>query len=338
MDQTPRHARRSKDENINLVSSLANQLYGPNIDQNILGAGGQGVVFKVNSSVVSKIRVIGKYKDPLFSSADDHRVIADLELEEYIHQWDNSPLWIKNLNTFKREYFFLETLSNVKGVVKPINNIFVDYIENLLAITEMKFVPGENLDQIIKEPLYFKKSISALLQVGQLIYGPLKERGIVHLDINPSNIIVNYSEEATLIDFGIAHPSGHKAEDIAYGTPGFIAPETISQMEIDYRTDGFSWAINVIIALIGENPFSKWMEKNSSNVSLAYGNYFYNLLTLDCSKINRMIVDPVRSKYGDPAAEAVRQAMNIRKEQRFMEPLLAVVEKMAGKEKAAEIS
>jgi serine/threonine protein kinase len=63
-----------------------------------------------------------------------------------------------------------------------------------------------------------KGVLSALWEMG--------EKGIVHRDVKPENIMVDGSGEAIIVDFGLATP----AESSSYlyvrcGTPGFVAPE-----------------------------------------------------------------------------------------------------------------
>ena len=72
-------------------------------------------------------------------------------------------------------------------------------------------------------------------------------RPLLHGDLKPSNIMVNDFGEVKLIDFGVAQPleSLHCPRSLAYGTPGYMAPEQITREPLSVRADIYS--IGVIL-------------------------------------------------------------------------------------------
>jgi eukaryotic-like serine/threonine-protein kinase len=133
----------------------------------------------------------------------------------------------------------------------------------------MPFVEGESLRTRISRggPMRIVDAVGVLRDVARaLAYA--HERGIVHRDIKPDNVLI-HSGSAVVADFGVA-----KALDVArrtpgiasqgtltaagasLGTPGYMAPEQIAaDPNADYRVDIYAFGVTAYEALAGKNPF-----------------------------------------------------------------------------------
>ena len=98
------------------------------------------------------------------------------------------------------------------------------------------------------------------LAIGGRIAGALDhahERGIVHRDVKPANIMVLADGEPKLMDFGIAKidASDLTAPGDFLGTPAYMSPEQATGAAIDGRSDVFSLGAVLYFALTGRRAF-----------------------------------------------------------------------------------
>ncbi|MBK8010627.1 MAG: serine/threonine protein kinase [Deltaproteobacteria bacterium] len=83
--------------------------------------------------------------------------------------------------------------------------------------------------------------------------------GIVHRDVNPSNILVSWRGDVKLSDFGVALAEDRLARTqvgIAKGTISYMAPEQARGSGIDARTDIYALGLVLHWMISGENPLS----------------------------------------------------------------------------------
>ena len=84
-------------------------------------------------------------------------------------------------------------------------------------------------------------------------------RGLVHRDVKPANILIEFDDRVYLTDFGltkeIGASSGPTRTGSFLGTVDFAAPEQIRGERVDARTDVYALAAVLCQALTGEPPF-----------------------------------------------------------------------------------
>ncbi|HVK24116.1 MAG TPA: serine/threonine-protein kinase, partial [Actinokineospora sp.] len=134
-------------------------------------------------------------------------------------------------------------------------------VDGLLFIA-MRLVEGSDLASLIKgEPLAPQRAISLLSQVAEALDN-LHERGLVHLDVKPANVLVTSRESATehiyVADFGLTRrgATGHRTRGGDFlGSPTYAAPEHLRGEPVDGRTDAYSLACVLFACLSGRPPF-----------------------------------------------------------------------------------
>ncbi|MGN1324876.1 MAG: serine/threonine-protein kinase [Candidatus Spyradenecus sp.] len=121
----------------------------------------------------------------------------------------------------------------------------------------MELVQPSSLDRLMNDgPV----NAMTVLDVGRQIAQGLRaaaEQGLVHGDVKPENILINEAHEAKLADFGIAALAGAKAaaNNEVWGTPYYIAPETLRKQKVDLRADIYSLGATLYHAIAGVPPF-----------------------------------------------------------------------------------
>ncbi|MCX7893517.1 MAG: serine/threonine protein kinase [Burkholderiales bacterium] len=85
------------------------------------------------------------------------------------------------------------------------------------------------------------------------------ERGIVHRDVKPANIMVTADARAKIMDFGIARVRASDVETktgTTLGSPRYMSPEQVLGRRADARSDIFSLGVVLYELLAGAPPFS----------------------------------------------------------------------------------
>ena len=134
----------------------------------------------------------------------------------------------------------------------------------------MEYIEGPSLRQVLDmdKALPARRAIPILRQVCKAL-GAAHEKGIIHLDVKPDNIMLaatgRRSDMVKVVDFGIAglisaepSPEGASPEEKVVGTPDYLSPERIRCKGYDHRSDIYSLGAMAYEMLTGSCPF--WNE------------------------------------------------------------------------------
>jgi serine/threonine protein kinase/outer membrane protein assembly factor BamB len=124
----------------------------------------------------------------------------------------------------------------------------------------MNYLPGRGLDERLAEaegPLPLEQVVSIVNQVADgLDY--IHQRGVVHRDVKPSNVMLSDEDHATLLDFGIVRAAeGTQLTTVGekMGTPQYMSPEQAEGKEIDHRSDLYALGVMAYQMCTGQTPF-----------------------------------------------------------------------------------
>jgi YVTN family beta-propeller protein len=123
----------------------------------------------------------------------------------------------------------------------------------------MRYVEGSDLKRRLRDgPLSPARTVAICAQVADAL-DFAHERGLVHRDVKPSNVLIDERDHAYLADFGltkrVAQP--HAVERGLSGTIDYIAPEQIRGERVDGRADVYSLGCVLCECLTGKPPFPR---------------------------------------------------------------------------------
>ena len=126
----------------------------------------------------------------------------------------------------------------------------------------MRYVEGSDLKTLLAEQgvLEPARALAVCSQVADAL-DHAHERGLVHRDVKPSNVLLDQREHVYLADFGLsrrlAEPGIPSGTGPSLGTPAYAAPEQIEGRDVDGRADVYSLGCMLYECLTGEVPFER---------------------------------------------------------------------------------
>jgi len=132
----------------------------------------------------------------------------------------------------------------------------------------MEYIDGLRLDRYLAKS---RPSLHDILTLFEKICAAVNyahQRGVIHRDLKPPNILVDEAAEPHILDFGLAKPArqadpegstlrGLSTAGQLLGTVAYMSPEqTVGSQDVDVRSDVYSLGVVFYEALLGELPYS----------------------------------------------------------------------------------
>lgn len=205
------------------------------VDDKPIGQGGMGQVLRGKSP--DGVSVAIKEILPQFVSDPEYRVRIEREIT-FLMQFDDPSV--------VRIYDHFELNGNLYIV--------------------MELVEGLNIEDYVNEhgAIPFKDALGYMVKLLDAM-SHVHEKGIIHRDIKPGNIMIRPNGDICLLDFGVAkidNPNGmnnHTATQLGaiIGTDGYMSPEQAAGMTIDRRADIYALGCVMFFMLTGRHAYPK---------------------------------------------------------------------------------
>ncbi|MBV9257048.1 MAG: serine/threonine protein kinase [Ktedonobacteraceae bacterium] len=124
----------------------------------------------------------------------------------------------------------------------------------------MDFIDGQTLEKYL-DARGGRLPLDEIFMLGIQIctvldYLHTRQPAIIFRDLKPTNIMITGSKQVYLIDFGAARyfKSGRTKDTIAFGSPGYAAPEQYGKAQTTARSDIYSLGATLHEALTGKDP------------------------------------------------------------------------------------
>ena len=197
--------------------------------QELIGVGGMAMVYRAYDTIDDKTVAIKILKDEFLGN------------EEFIRR-------------FKNESKAIAVLSH-KNIVRVYDVSFGDRIQYIV----MEYIDGITLKEYIshQHEIQWKEAVHFTVQILQALQHA-HEKGIVHRDVKPQNIMLLQDGTIKVTDFGIARFSNTETRtmtDKAIGSVHYIAPEQARGDITDGKADIYSVGVMLYEMLTGKLPF-----------------------------------------------------------------------------------
>ena len=204
---------------------VADRAIGKYLATDIIGRGGFSIVYKGMHTGLNM---------PVAIKMLRHHLAMDVDFQESFRKEAHT---IANMDH--------ENIIKIYDIEERFRTMFI--IEELVS--------GESLKALLKRlgKIPVKLATHFLLQIcSGLAYA--HQAGIIHRDINPTNIYVKQNDQIKILDFGLACPIG--TEDFAsMGNIAYMAPEQIESEPLHGGTDIYALGLTAFEMVIGRQPY-----------------------------------------------------------------------------------
>ncbi len=118
-----------------------------------------------------------------------------------------------------------------------------------------EYIDGVTVEQVMQTGKYRCRGAKKVLSGVCNALTVLHDRGIIHRDVKPENVMVDKSGRVVLIDFNASRKESAAGKDtVIMGTVGYASPEQLGLSQSDARTDIYATGVLLNVMLTGKHP------------------------------------------------------------------------------------
>jgi len=129
----------------------------------------------------------------------------------------------------------------------------------------MEFIRGRTIGEYVRERhLNLREQLELVAKIADAVHHA-HQRGLIHRDLKPTNILVDETGQPKVLDFGVARVTDRDATSTLQthvgelvGTLAYMSPEQVlgDPLEIDTRTDVYALGVMLYELLAGRQPYN----------------------------------------------------------------------------------
>jgi eukaryotic-like serine/threonine-protein kinase len=159
----------------------------------------------------------------------------------------------KALERFMEEYAMVERIQS-RHVARIVSH--GTYQENVYLVMEF-FEGGDLSKRLAGQPVPPQEALQFFREL-MFALGDIHEKGILHRDLKPQNLMFRRDGSLAIVDFGIAKniaAADRTGAGEVLGTPRYMSPEQVQGRALDLRTDIYSAGVLLYQMLTGQHMF-----------------------------------------------------------------------------------
>ena len=157
------------------------------------------------------------------------------------------------LRSFPHPLPAYEKLQNIRCVNLPEIYDVLEMDDGQIVLEE--YIDGITVAQVMEIDKYRATGARKVLLGVCDALTVLHDRGIIHRDVKPENVMIETSGRVVLIDFNASRTESSASKDtVIMGTVGYAAPEQLGLSQTDARTDLYAAGVLYNVMLTGQHP------------------------------------------------------------------------------------
>lgn len=238
-----------------------------------LGTGARSTIYLALDETANRTVAL---KHAYLENPEDERIFEQIETEYKVAKQLDHPYIRKCYDLFKIRKF----------------------LKTKEIILSMEYFDGQSLEDQQRLSLGDVLLVFRMVAVG---LNAMHEKGFVHCDIKPNNILFSKQNGIKIIDLGQSCRLGEIKKRIQ-GTPDYIAPEQVRREHISHRTDIFNLGATMYWALTGKNIPTLIPKKNEYGLPITEIAEFKSpaeLFPKIPQELSDLVMDCVKDKPAD---------------------------------------
>ena len=161
------------------------------------------------------------------------------------------------LRSFPKRLDAYEVLCGIRCENLPEIYDAIDLEDGQIVLEE--FIDGITVAQVMETGRYHYRGAKKVLMGICNALTVLHDRGIIHRDVKPENVMVDQNGRVLLLDLNASRKESQAGKDtVIMGTVGYAAPEQLGLSQSDARADIYAAGVLLNVMLTGKHPTERF--------------------------------------------------------------------------------